>query len=292
MKLTIGPGSAVVLGLGLAVGTGNGDKIMPSLNSLAGSFINTNNLPDIQMPDIQTGTSNVVESITTTGADVFSVVNSKLDDALKEMRQLVRSEPPVPQMIQIQSNQSSGSWTLFAIKCLLVVGAATGICHVCGIDTWALLGYGKKTIETTVQGLQVTMTALQRGCEQGLETISELMAKYRGDMKDMNDKTKQKLEGVDGNVDEVREKVFGVADSVGRMSDLSHRTNMGVQLMCQVLSENLPKSSLQQKLQNFAATTPQLEDKPKGGYSWWPFQSQSQSQSLPGPKIIELPDDS
>ena len=51
---------------------------------------------------------------------------------------------------------------------------------VLGIDTWALLGYGKKTIETTVQGLQVTMTALQRGCEQGLETISELMAKYRG----------------------------------------------------------------------------------------------------------------
>ena len=53
---------------------------------------------------------------------------------------------------------------------------------------------------------------------------------FVGDMKDMNDKTKQKLEGVDGNVDEVREKVFEVADSVGRMSDLSHRTNMGVWL--------------------------------------------------------------
>ena len=97
-----------------------------------------------------------------------------------------------------------------------------------GISASSLLLVTKKTLEVTVSGLQQTADALAAGCEKGLETVSELLAKWRGEMQDMHRDTKQQLEKVDDEVSEVKERVSEVADSVGRMSVVSAKANLGV----------------------------------------------------------------
>lgn len=242
-RITIGPIGAIIIGLGAMIGTGNGDRILPGIHSATGALVGIRGL----LPAAESAKGG--ES--GTGSDFLAAVNARVEKAVAELKSLVRPDQRGMQPIIIRGDDGA-DWTLTAVKCLLMGGAALGVCHILGIDVWRVLGVTGRTVEATVRGISHTMGALQRGCAQGLGAVTDLLGRYRGDVRRVQEETRDHLDAVDSQVADVRQRAAEVSDTVDRMQSISERSNTGLQLLCHALAAHLPRSNLQRSLEDYA----------------------------------------
>lgn len=245
-RVSIGPGSAVVLGVALVFGTGHGDRLLHAVQRAAGpGLLAWTNHP--AAADSGTGGGAPLSA-----ADVAELINSAVERTLQEMRDLMVASH-LPRGGGAGAVPVGSGWPVFGIKCLLATGAVVGICQILEVDLSGVLGVSRKSLGVAVEGAQRAVEGMAAGCGESLQTLAALVRRYRGNVRRVEREAGEELGRLEDELGRVRGQVAEVAESFGRMNELSWRANSALRVVCYVLAEALPDSKTQHALTAFAS---------------------------------------
>jgi len=234
--ISIGPGSAIIVGLSLVACTPYADRILAYVSSV-GAHRQLLVPPGDKMSN----------------RDLLVMVNKEIDTRLEEMKEFVRREVRAQGTTGIIiSNAGTSSPIMIVFKFGLFLGAIYGLLRVSGYPIDDLLFVSKSNFGDMVSPLLEKIDSIGVAAQEGFNVVLDMVKGYRTELKNMQQEVKEKVGQVDSSVSEIQAELTSLSAAVEELDHNMSITNQGMRLICSVVADQLPGTPVRQGLQNLA----------------------------------------